>query len=345
MRNRSLYCMDNLEVLRALPEGCMDLIYLDPPFNKNKYFIATKKETPKGGIKEKKEGTKRKAGEVSEESSARFKDIFAKEDVSSSDLGGLEKSHPRLMEGLRLLGGLGLPHTFFYLAYMALRLVELVRILKCTGTLYLHVDPDMSHYLKVLLDCLLGPAHFRNEIIWCYQAGSQPKKDFAKKHDVILRYSKTADYYFDATAIKEPYSPRTLSRLNYKGAREKDVAKVYARGGKRPVDYWHLPSLQGNAKEYLHYPTQKPLALLERIIQASSREKEWVLDPFCGAATTCLAAERLGRQWIGIDNNTSACLKAVSRLEKELSPHTKKAVALYKGIAKSPLVANQLREG
>ena len=194
-----------------------------------------------------------------------------------------------------------------YISWITSILKELHRILKETGSIYLHCDWHASHYIKVEMDKIFGYNNFRNEIIWQYQAGSNSNRDFGRKHDTILRYSKSNNYVFYSDSIREQYAHATLERLNFNGAREKNIDKVISRGGKVPTDVWYYPTIQGNSKEKINYPTQKPEQLLERIIKASSNINEIVLDPFCGSGTTLAVAKKLERKWIGIDKSKKAC--------------------------------------
>ena len=174
-----------------------------------------------------------------------------------------------------------------YLCFMAIRLLEMRRILKDDGSIYVHCDPTSSHYLKQLMDAVFDVANFRNEIIWTYGLGGSSPKRFSRKHDVILFYTKSNRYTFN-----KPQTPATSQRL-----------KGQMKGA---TDVWDIPSLNNMAKERTGYPTQKPLALYERIIAASTNEGDIVLDPFCGSGTTLLAAQRLGRKWIGVDSSPTA---------------------------------------
>jgi site-specific DNA-methyltransferase (adenine-specific) len=183
-----------------------------------------------------------------------------------------------------------------YLAMMAPRLIELHRVLKPTGGIYLHCDPTASHYLKMLMDAVFGPRNFRNEIIWHYKTGGVSKRWFGRKHDVILFYSKTSQYQFCPQQEKSYLSHRYgFSNVEILEDENGPYTMVYMR------DVWDIPALRGNQPEALGYPTQKPEALLERIIKASSNEGDLVLDPFCGCGTTIAVAQRLKRRWIGID--------------------------------------------
>jgi site-specific DNA-methyltransferase (adenine-specific) len=186
-----------------------------------------------------------------------------------------------------------------YLVEMAVRLVELRRVLKDTGSLYLHCDPTASHYLKIILDAIFGVENFLNEVIWMYGLGGSSSRYWPRKHDVILWYSKTPDgQYFEADMIP---------------------AKSNAMKGllKKAPDYWDIPSLNNMAAERLGYPTQKPLALLERIIRSSCPPDGIVLDPFCGCGTAVAAAQVLGRKWIGID----ITYLAIAVMKKRLLDH------------------------
>ncbi len=166
---------------------------------------------------------------------------------------------------------------------MAERLLAIKTVMKPTASLYLHCDPYASHYLKLLTDRILGKQNFRNEIVWGYGLGGSSKRYWSKKHDIILYYSKTGSYYFD-----KPRMPAT--------------SQMMSGQMKGMLDYWtDIPTINNMAKERLGYPTQKPLALLHRIINASSDLDGLILDPFCGCGTTVHAAEELDRNWIGID--------------------------------------------
>ena len=186
-----------------------------------------------------------------------------------------------------------------FLCFMAVRLLEMRRVLKDTGSLYLHCDPTASHYLKELLDAIFGRRQFRNEIVWCYSGGGIPRNDFPRKHDLLLRYVRGSQWTFHVE--RKPYKQNTQEvgiHSTYSGPDNRiDLAR-----GTPVTDWWtDCPTVTGWSPERQGYPTQKPLALYERIIQASSNEGDLVLDPFAGCATTPIAAERLGRRWVGID--------------------------------------------
>jgi len=211
-----------------------------------------------------------------------------------------------------------------YLEWMRPRLRELYRILKPTGSFYYHCDWHASHYVKVELDRLFGFDNYRNEIIWCYRGGGVPKKDFARKHDTIHRYSKTATYTFNVDDIRIPYSEDVLDSLPSRYDKSYRSNKVYEGyrpnvKGKHPEDWWPIqPLMPSDKRERLGYPTQKPLALLERIILAGSNPDDVVLDAFCGCGTTLEAASKFNRNWIGIDFSPTACRVMAQRLEDRL---------------------------
>jgi len=206
-----------------------------------------------------------------------------------------------------------------YITFLYERLILAYDLLKDTGSLYLHCDPTASHYIKMMMDGIFSKSNFRNEIVWFYpDAPGRSKRYFPKKHDVILFYSKEYNnYYFNDLDIRIPILDESKER--YKTVR-KLGGRAYIGGessqiGKIPESVWRMPVIKGNSKEKLGYPTQKPLKLLERIIKASSKEGDTVLDPFCGSGTTLVAAKNLNRNYIGIDINKNAidlCNKRLS---------------------------------
>ena len=196
-----------------------------------------------------------------------------------------------------------------YLKFMEARLIECRRVLKDTGSLYLHCDPTASHYLKVMLDSVFGVKQFQNEIVWSYQRWTNTTKHFQRMHDSILFYSKDVQlsYFYPLT---EPYSTKSA----HKSKRTTDIVdgvkkSVYTDdfSRKKPMrDVWEISYVNPMAKDKTGYPTQKPVALYERMIKASSNQHDTVLDPFAGSGTTLDAAHTLGRHWIGIDVGDAA---------------------------------------
>ena len=298
--SRTIFSKDNLDIMQGVNNDSIDLIYLDPPFNKNKIFTAPIGSSAEG---------------------ASFSDIFREEDVKDEWVQTIKEDNHELYHFLDGIRNIGNHYNFCYLAYMAIRLIECQRILKEAGSLYLHCDPTMSHYLKLLLDCVFGETNFRNEIVWSYRTGGSSKRLFSKKHDVILFYGKSKDYLFN-TQKEKAYTKakgRKPGIVDYgAGTAEffEDNKGIYTSVNMR--DVWDISYINSQSKERTGYPTQKPLALLHRIIKASSNENDVVFDPFCGCATTCIAAEQLNRQWIGIDVSIKAFELVKQRLTKEV---------------------------
>jgi len=214
-----------------------------------------------------------------------------------------------------------------YLVMVAQRLIELRRVLKDTGSIYLHCDWHASHYLKMLMDAVFGNACFVNEIVWAYKGTGAPRKGFKRKHDVLLFYCKTNDFFFDIKAAGELMTETTKCKFTmvdkdqrrYKQYKHPDGTyhRQYFDPSKltRKRDVWEVSTIQ-SWNEKIGYPTQKPEALLERIIKASSNEGDTVLDCFCGSGTTLAVAQRLGRHWIGIDIADLAISLTRDRLQK-----------------------------
>ena len=354
--NRTVFSNDNLLILRGLDTESVDLIYLDPPFNSNRNYAA-----PIG----------------SEAAGAAFKDTWTLSDVDKAWHGEIADREPALYQAIHtaeLTHGKGMKS---YLIMMAVRLLEMKRVLKKTGSIYLHCDPTASHYLKVLMDAVFGKTNFRNEIVWKRNSGNNAGNQYGRNHDTLLYYVVSNQATWNS-AVAADYSPEQRARFKtdqngclykaenltapgttpsrsfeWRGAipggnrcwrysKEKleelwetgfiitkrdgktprlDGLKVYLGPDDRPKvqSVWtDIHRIANTSKERTGYPTQKPAALLERIIKASSNEGDVVLDPFCGRATTCVAAERLGRQWLGIDISEKAVALVQMRLEKEV---------------------------
>ncbi len=293
MLENALYYGDNLGILQEyIPDNSIDLIYLDPPFNSKADYNILFKE-PTGKPSEAQITAFEDTWHWTEETEAAFQEI-----VETAPANVIE-----MMTAFRKF--VGLNDVMAYLTMMCIRLVELKRVLKDSGSIYLHCDPTASHYLKILMDTIFGKRSFRNEIIWCYRGAGYPKKDFGRRHDVIFRYSKTANYVFNLDDVREEYAEATKERFkhyigNVRNGKDFGVQSLHTMG-KQPDDWWQIQPIAPSAKERLGYPTQKPEALLEKIIKASSNEMEKVLDPFCGCGTSIAVAHRLKRKWVGID--------------------------------------------
>ena len=292
---------DNLPIMRGMNSECVDLIYLDPPFNSNRTYSA-----PIG----------------SEAAGAAFKDTWTLEDVDVAWHGEVAEQNPALYS---VIGAAGEAHSKgmkSYLIMMAVRLLEMRRLLRDTGSIYLHCDPTASHYLKLLMDAVFGRQNFRNEIIWCYRKWTRRAGRFPRAHDIMMFYANGSANVFNVQHIA--VSKGTMKR--WKGQRQ---GSVFVEGvrfqvptdeeAKTPCpDWWEISIINPNAKERVGYPTQKPLKLLDRIIKASSNAGDMVLDPFAGCATACVAAERLDRQWVGIDISEKASDLVQVRIRKEI---------------------------
>ena len=294
--NRTLFQGDNLPFLRALNSESVHLIATDPPFNKGREFHATRDSRAAG---------------------AKFQDRWSwEEDVEGEWIDRITDDWPHVMNvinGSRESYG---DDMGAYLCFMGVRLIEMRRVLRPEGSIYLHCDPTASHYLKELMDAVFGKQNFRNEIVWHYTGGGRSKTYFSRKHDLILYYSKSRSVLFNINAIRVPYKETSGYAK----------AGIVAKSGKRYMphpdgtpadDVWDMPIVNPLSKERTGFPTQKPLALYERMILASSNEGDIVLDPFAGCATTPVAAERLGRQWVGMDIWDKAHQTVMDRLEKE----------------------------
>ena len=288
--NRTLWIDDNLKVLRGINSECVDLVYLDPPFNTKRIYNA-----PLG----------------SKAAGARFDDTWTMDSVKSEWAELQEAADPALHHTV-VSAGLSADESMqAYLSFMALRLQECHRILQPAGCLYLHCDQTASHYLKQLLDCIFGCNRFLNEIIWSYRTGGVSKRYWPRKHDVILFYARSGEYRHNPLRERQYYDkPFFTTSVDEAGRHYSDV---YVR------DVWeeNVKPLINMSKERTGWPTQKPLALLARIVEASTSPDDMVLDPFCGCATTMVAAERLGRRWAGIDIDEVAVGITQKRLQDE----------------------------
>lgn len=361
MSNRLFYG-DNLDVLRnRVADQSVDLVYLDPPFNSNRNYnvIFSRHEVVQA------DQAQIQAFDDTWHWSPDTDWLF-----TSAMAGSLPSRVSEALSAMRIL--LGENDAMAYLVNMAPRLVELHRVLRPTGALYLHCDPTMSHYLKVLLDTIFGPEHFVNEVVWQRTAAKgDARRKFGSVHDVLLSYAKSDAYEFKPVYVEKdeaynarfrlddhdgrgPYrlapldspNPRPNLTYEYKGYRppakgwrvsREVMEQLDAEGrlafprnptgrisrkhylseqkGRKASDVWtDIAPLQASSAERLGYPTQKPLALVERILNAASKEGDVVLDPFCGCGTAIDAAHRLGRAWIGID----ITYIAVDLIEKRL---------------------------
>ena len=287
--NQTIWTGDNLDIMRGMNSASVDLIYLDPPFNSKHDYAA-----PIG----------------SEAAGAAFKDTWGLDDVNLAWHGEIKHEQPGLYDLLQATRTVHGDSMMSYLIYMAIRVMEMRRLLKPTGSIYLHCDPTASHYLKLLMDAVFGSNCFRNEIVWWYGGGGASKRRWGRKHDVLIFYANGARWTFNVDAVREPHKWTN-------GQPRADGSQRSLEKGKLPDDVFHLHSVMPWAKERTGYPTQKPLALLHRIIDASSNRGDVVLDPFCGCATALVAAEQRERQWVGIDISRKAVDLVRARLDAD----------------------------
>lgn len=358
----TLYYGDNLEVLRKhISSESVDLIYLDPPFNSNATYNVLFKSP--------------KTGDDAYSQIQAFNDTWHWGENDAQAVDEIMRSNytnlANLIQALRKF--LGENDMMAYLVMMAIRLIELHKVLKPTGSLYLHCDPTASHYLKLILDAVFGYENFRNEVIWLKsRVDKAQSKHFSKAHDVIFFYSKSNNYTFNRLIGEksESYIDSHYNQIEEQTGRRYRLVSLSQDGAGAPRSFgehgviappigkhwkwsqeridsalsdglivftklgiprhkYYLEDYKGKgfgtiwtditplnavAKERLGFPTQKPVALLERIIQASTNEGDTVLDPFCGCGTAVHAAQKLGRNWIGIDITHLA----ISLIEKRM---------------------------
>jgi DNA modification methylase len=292
--SNTLYYGDNLDILtRHIADESVDLIYLDPPFNSNADYNV---------LFEEHDGEKAAAQikafedtwEWTIEAARTLEELVEQGGVISETLQGLYKI-------------LGKSNTMAYLVMMAPRLIEMRRVLKPEGSIYLHCDPTASAYLRLIMDAIFGTRCFQNEIIWSYRRWPTKTKRYQKMHDVILFYAKSprpGTFNVEYEPNSESYTKRFKGNtqiLDRKISLTRKIPVDEPSKGLPRRDVWDLSIIAGSGAERLGYPTQKPEALLDRIVATSSNPGDIVLDPFCGCGTTIAAAQRLGRRWIGID--------------------------------------------
>ncbi len=297
---KTIWTGDNLPIMRGMNSESVDLIYLDPPFNSNANYAA-----PVG----------------SEAAGAEFRDTWRLRDIDVEWINLIEEKYPRVY---RVIMAAMTDSDKSYLTYMASRLLEMRRVLNMRGSIYLHCDPTMSHSLKLLLDAIFEKGNFRNEIVWSYRRWTASQKKLPRLHDIILCYGEK-NAVFNPVLIPNS-NPNPSQYVSAKDDSGKTIVKRDSDGKpiKRKVsktltvgDVWDIPIISPNGKERLGYPTQKPIALLNRIIEASSNEGAVVFDPFCGCATTLAAADKLNRNWIGIDISPKAVELIIRRIKDQ----------------------------
>ena len=353
-KNQTIWTGDNLSILRGMNSESVDLIYLDPPFNSNANYAA-----PVG----------------SQAAGAAFKDTWGLDDVDLVWHVELKYNYPALYALISTARETHSASMMSYLIYMAVRLIEMKRVLKGTGSIYLHCDDTAGHYLKLMMDAVFGAKQCRGTVIWKRNSGNNAGKGYGRIADWILYYTSG-----DRFTWNQPYGAMSENHLKeyshvdsdgrrYKGSdltapngssarrftwrgttpnssrgwahSKEKLEELWAAGrihtkkdgtpsirghikyldehpGSKIQNIWADISKVGTSRERVGYPTQKPLALLRRIILASSNAGDVVLDPFCGCATACIAAEQLGREWIGIDISSKAAELVSLRMKDEL---------------------------
>ncbi|MCY4144907.1 MAG: DNA methyltransferase [Chloroflexi bacterium] len=311
-RNRTLFESDNLPILLGMDSETVDLIATDPPFKKDRKF----------------QGIGPSEGQTLKDTWSWHGDPpgspgdSKKSDIHKEWLDHTREHWPALNEVIEAAYAAHSPSMAAFLAFMSVRLIEMHRILKPTGSLYLHCDPTANAYLRLMLDAIFGVKQFQNEIVWHYSGGGASKSRFARKHDTLFFYTKSNRWTFNVDAVRTPHKWD-------KGQKRADGSERSYSKGKIPDDVIIMHGLMPWAKEHVGWTTQKPLRLYARIVKASSNEGDMVLDPFCGCATTCVAAEQLDRQWVGIDQSPKAKTIVKDRLENEV----KKSLAWSEQVA------------
>ena len=316
--NRTLFIADNLPILRGIDSESVDLIATDPPFNKGvKAFegIVTA-------------GTDKEGKKVS------YKDVWTWGDVQNEWTQTIKDDHQKLHAVIQAANAAAGEDMGAFLCWLGVRVLEMHRILKPTGTLYLHLDHTAGAWGKAMLDAIFFRRNFLGEIVWNKQNGVKGRSAWGNENDSILCYAKRIGVHtFNSKdpAMRKPFAKTSramhFTQVDSTGRhyRERVVNGksyiYYEDEGRFIGNLWNdIPSMRANTpllKEGTRYPTQKPLALYERIVKASSNEDDMVLDPFAGCATTCIAAELLGRKWIAIDINKEAREVVLQRLAKE----------------------------
>ena len=302
--NRTLYHGDNLNFLKGINSDTVNLIATDPPFNKSRDFHATPDSLAAG---------------------ASFTDRWRWDvDVHPQWIDEIKDDYPGVWQAIENGRINHSASMAAFLCWLGVRLIQMHRVLADDGSIYLHIDHTAHAYAKSLMDAVFGARQFKNEIIWHYynKMHDRRKRLHPAATDTILFYVKDAKAKFTFHQLTEQREKpvRQLVRRKVNGrmvnARDEDGNVMYQTKTDRTLsNVWRIPMLQPAAKERIGYPTQKPLELYERIIKASSNEGDVVLDPFCGCATTPVAAERLGRQWIGMDIWEGAYNLVKERLE------------------------------
>jgi DNA modification methylase len=310
MKNK-LYYGDNLDVLRKyIKDESVDLCYIDPPFNSKRNYNQIYNNV----------------GKEDKAQVQAFVDTWTWDDEANQGLREIQSNFNGMFtsQSIDLIDGLTKVlkkgSLLAYLVSMTLRIAEIHRVLKSTGSFYLHCDPTASHYLKLILDALFCPrgGEFRNEIVWCYATPSGAKNKFPSKHDVIFFYTKSQQYIFHSQHIPHKSGLHNTGQAWQKTDGDNAHVRNLEKLGKKVEDWWiDIYPVDRLRREISGYPTQKPEALLERIIKASSDENAVILDAYCGCGTTIAVAEKLKRNWIGIDITYQSISLILKRLAEQ----------------------------
>ncbi|MBB1074216.1 restriction endonuclease [Rhodoferax sp. 4810] len=310
-----LFYGDNLDILcNKIKDDSVDLCYIDPPFNSKRNYFQIYNNLGK-------EDAAQAQAFIDTWTWNELAELGLRE-ITQTNQGYYTRQTIELIKGLKPVLGAG--SLFAYLINMTQCVNEIQRVLKATGSFYLHCDPTCSHYLKLVLDSVFcgggRNGDFQNEIIWSYHRWTGTTSHFQRMHDIVFFYTKDKkDFVFNVQY--EAYSDKSKHKAKRvsTAAKGKVIAQQYTNDTSRQKamrDVWEISYLNSQAKERLHYPTQKPEALLERVIQASSNEGDVVLDAYCGCGTTVAVAQRFNRQWIGIDITYQSIAVILKRLEE-----------------------------
>ena len=349
----TIICGDNLDVLRAIDSECVDLVYLDPLFNKN-----------------------RKMGSPIEKYNmdCTFKDVFEDKDMKDEWVEFIDDKHPTLAKILNAYRDVGHPSNYYYCVWLVIRLLEVYRVLKPTGSLYLHCDQTMNNHIELMLQYVFGEENCRNEIVWRRNSSSKSaSRAFGNNSDYIYYFTKSDKYVYNPQykAYSDDYIRKNFKNSDKRGFynsvtlanQQPNGYKYEYKGYAHPKNGWYCPektmkkldkedrlifpaaktgrirqkryldegkgvlidnlwddikNVNARSKEFQDYKTQKPLALLERIIKTSSKEGDVVLDAFAGCSTACVAAARLNRSFIGIDISLNAFDIMQNRMKEEV---------------------------
>lgn len=304
-----LYYGDNLVVLkRHFADESVDLIYLDPPFQSGQNYNML---------------FKMRDGKRSTAQQKAFNDTWHWNPAAVQAYQDTVRFAPQVVSETLQAFQKVVPASdmLAYLSMMAPRLVELQRVLRPTGSIYLHCDPTASHYLKLLMDAVFGPANFQNEIIWYYRGAGVSPRRWGRRHDSLLYYSNGPSWTFNVDEVRDEYAETTKQRFrhyigNVRGDKDFGPQSLNPKG-KHPDDVWQIPIEAPSARARVGWPTQKPRHLLKRVILASSNVGDTVFDPFCGCGTTIAVAHGLKRRWVGIDIEKVAIEVIVDRLRDD----------------------------